>query len=373
MNERLVLAVCAGLIYLAIWGMYRFVRWREYRRLHNTHRKERLRRAGAESRQRGELSSEELIMRGQWEAEHGPLMGPLDLKRREEEPWSVGAALQGAAIVTTGLAIATTIGAARCSTELVSPSQCVPSSNSSSLALWKAPEELAFGLTVIALLTSGIAIWRLSESRAAKAIGGALLLSAPLLSGMKLFTIERFVVEKLISLEIGSRPPPPPVNSPKLERPKPFSFTLTLPPFESGSAEPGNRLRCSLHTLARDLAEDTSIASIVVMGRADRRELRPAARRKYATNWSLAQQRGACVQEVLTKRNVSPAKIMVTTAGPVHISWDPKAVLDQDRAVSIFIHADGDTHPWVSRVSKSGEWSYCDENAMLSPDPCVRQ
>jgi len=128
---------------------------------------------------------------------------------------------------------------------------------------------------------------------------------------------------------------------------QPFSLTLTLPPFESGSAEASEKLLSKIHSLADALVSAKTVSSIVLVGRADKRELKPEVRHKYASNWGLAQQRAVFVQQVLSNMMVPPGKILATTAGPLYTSDStPPALLENDRAVSVYISGYG-TAPLV--------------------------
>src|SRR5262245_34238629 len=116
----LVLAILPGLVYLAIYAVYRSRRRDEYDRYRPEHQKETLRRAEADSyrvsrsytehlaeRERMRLEerlchfeAKEMIRRAKWDADHGPLLPPLELKNREESRWPFNSAMQGAAAVS---------------------------------------------------------------------------------------------------------------------------------------------------------------------------------------------------------------------------------------------------------------------------------
>lgn len=132
----------------------------------------------------------------------------------------------------------------------------------------------------------------------------------------------------------------------------PFAFSLRLPPFESGSAELSPDLSIALSSLAKHLAADKEITSVVVVGRADRQELGAELKRKYATNFHLARQRGANLKQVLGKLGVAPSKITVTSAGPLLTSKDVSGnQIECDRAASVFIAGIGSSHPWTGQIA----------------------
>jgi hypothetical protein len=100
----IILAIIVGMSYLLIWGGYRLRRRHEYHLYRDEHKDERLRRAEADyaiddarlryARHRG-LERDESQRRSKWDALHGPLMAPLQLREREESRWPVGRRFRG--------------------------------------------------------------------------------------------------------------------------------------------------------------------------------------------------------------------------------------------------------------------------------------
>ena len=122
----------------------------------------------------------------------------------------------------------------------------------------------------------------------------------------------------------------------------PFTMSTSLPPFKPGTAETNERLRLTLHDLGGALASTRKISRVVVVGRADRQELTYKGRRKYASNWGLAQQRAAYVEGALVELKVPPDKIIVTTAGPRYTTASESAeLLEQDRMVTVLVSGEG--------------------------------
>jgi hypothetical protein len=227
-------------------------------------------------------------------------------------------------------------------------------------------------LTVLALLAAGSVLLLRSGSFWGKTLGIGLLATAPLISGTKFVLVEKFSPEiKIAWPESKSRPPAD--ERPTAEKlPPQFSFTLTLPPFPQGSNTPDSNLRCVLHTLARDLATDLELSSVVVVGRADKRELKPGSRRKYATNWGLAQQRSACVQQVLVRTGIASSKVLATTAGPLHTHESASAeLLAKDRSATLFVSGNGGQHKWSEGLTQGVDLTKCDDGAVLADVLCM--
>jgi outer membrane protein OmpA-like peptidoglycan-associated protein len=412
-NHPIVLAVIVGMSYFLIWGGYRLTRRRQYRQYHYEHKAERLRRAKADyaiddARLRGAehrgLERDEAHRRAEWDAGHGPLMAPLQLSEREESRWPVGAALQGATAITASLLIAgmiwSRVGHGPAIVEPTTP----PTVVTTSLSAVAVPVSV-FMAAIFAI--SGVVLLCLSPSRG-RQIAGASLLTLSLLSGLKILPIDSIISMEDLTLVRVSRnhspplegyslqtlslavenmvlaqfpwdkvqipaPPLPPVPPVSRVPPPPFFHSITLPPFQSGSAELDNDLRCALCTLARSLAEDEHLSSIIVVGKADRRELRPTARRKYATNWGLAQQRAMCVEKALRAIRVKTENILVITAGPVlTLHSMPATGLNTNRAVTVLIAGSGtkQEHPWTEAFERNKGYRDCNKVTEVPVDLC---
>lgn len=197
-----------------------------------------------------------------------------------------------------------------------------------------------------------------AQSNLGKAAGVALALSAPLLTGMKLLSVDKLLsAHSLFSLHYHGRP-----AQEVAHELAPFSTSVSFPAFPSGTAQPQPALQCAMDTLAAEIARDRDLHLVLVVGRADRQELSLTARGRYATNWGLAQQRGDFFAGVLRSRGLPAAKLIVTTAGPLHTkNAQPNSEWDDDRRVSIFVQGQGSVHSWTEKIGRGGVWSLCDK------------
>jgi hypothetical protein len=400
-DHPILLAVTVGVSYLLIWGIYRLARRYEYHRYDGIHQPEHEVRAKADyaindarvtgdDRHRLELERDEKRRRAKWDAKHGPLMAPMDLSNREESRWPIGTAFQGATAVTVSLLIAGLIWSGPGHRPVPEPEPTVYATPPTGVSV-PASVFIAGILAVAGVVLLCVPSWK-------GRLAGGLCLALSLLSGAKILPVEKiFSLEDITLLSYTRNHSPPPngysfqtlsvavenmvvskfpwgkMVEPRPQPPPPFFHSITLPPFESGSAEPDQHLCCALRTLARHLAEDPHLSSIIVVGRADRRELRPTARRKYATNWGLAQQRAACVERVLRAMHVKPENMLVITAGPLLTSHSmPAAALDPDRTVTLLITGSGSTreHSWVEAIERNaGQWD-CNNAAEVPLELC---
>lgn len=383
-ENPIFLAVVVSVLYLGIWALYRIFRYREHRQLEEAHGKERILRAKFESEklklpkredaERNKAEADEMVRRAEWDVKFGSLISSIDIKNREETRWPVSAALQVATTIFSGLLLSLLIWGSNGRHETpITMSPVAPIAPVVPVA-----PDFAFSyvaLTVMACLGAGLALLLRAKSNAGRAIGIGLLATAPLVSGTKFVLVEKFGFSPHVEITASAKDKPKPEASGQPPAPEPpalFSFTMALPSFPEGSSTPDAKLRCVLHTLARDLAADPELSSIVVVGRADKRELKPLTRRKYASNWGLAQQRSACVQQVLTRTGLTPNKVLATIAGPVHTnSATSDGLLAKDRSVTVFVNGSGTKHSWSEGLSQGVELSRCDDGAILADDLCT--
>ena len=304
------------------------------------------------------------------------------------------AALQGATAITASLLIAGMIWS-RYGHE---PTTVVHTTPPSAVAV---PVSV-FMAAIFAI--SGVVLLCLSPSRG-RQIAGASLFNLSLLSGLKILPIDSIVSMEDLTLVCATWNHSPPLEGYSLQTlslavenvvlaqfpwdkvqipappvplvapvpPPPFFHSIILPPFQSRSAELDNDLRCALCTLARSLAKDEHLSSIIAVGKADRRELRPTARRKDTANWGLAQQRAVCVEKALRAMRVKTENILVITAGPVHTLHSmPATGLNTDRAMTVLIAGSGtkQEHPWTEAFERNEGYRDCDEVAEVPVDLC---
>lgn len=368
-------ALALGLAYLLVWALYRFRRAREHRAYREIHGRERRYRANFDPHVN--LPPEEQLRRAEWDAEYGPLSGPLDLKNREENRWPVGAALQGATTVTMSLLVAALIWTVRTGPQ--SRSQTPPVTTSSEAAFGSSSQAVPSTLTsrpmplppepasaypsvpltlsvAVVMMILGVVTAVAAESKLAKATGATLAVTASLLSGAKLLSVDKILTTKnLFTVHYA-----PSYGEPTSYRPASASFArrIYLPAFPSGSATPRSQLQCATETLGHALAEDPSVSRITVLGAADRQELSSRARQHYASNWALAQQRGRAIQQLLEHAAVSPVRILVLNSGPLRTDASSQE-WEYDRRVSLLIEGNGTPQSWASSISSEGTWSTC--------------
>jgi hypothetical protein len=191
-----------------------------------------------------------------------------------------------------------------------------------------------------------------SKSRLVKATGATMAITASMLSGLKLLSVDKILSSKdLLTIRYS-----PQYSSQPSPAYAPFSLMVGFPSFPSGSADPSQGLACKIKAFAQDISKDPGIFSVVVVGRADRQDLSPRARLRYASNWGLAQQRGICIERILAAY-IAPAKILVNNAGPLFTTdTRPSRAWEPDRAVTIIVQGIGGSHPWTQFI-ENGQWS----------------
>ena len=357
MNHAFTYVYFGGAVYLLIWVAYRINRHREHRKYLEVHGVERIRRAeyAATHKPNTELDPQEIRQRALWDKQYGPLMLPLEIKNREENRWPIGNALQGLATLVTGLLVATLIWDVRSTTAYgdagPAPFDYQDNSPESLASLSSGVQDSVFLLCLV-LMGSGVAFWGLSKTKIGRYVGGSLILLASLLSGLKILNIEKAISIGEITgvklhlpekIEIAQRPA--------------FTVSVRLPPYQTASATPSARMTCAIQKVASALAKNTGLHTVVVIAAADRRELRPEVRREFASNWALAQQRGANIATMLARQVPPGAAILVTNAGPANTSGNiDENRLSQDRTP--LIQASGFGVPSKElQVIESADWN----------------
>jgi flagellar motor protein MotB len=369
-------ALSIGLLYLAIWGAYRWFRGLEHRKYRREHAAEHQRRA-AFGRSDFDLHAEERMRRARWEGELGPLLGALELRNREENRWPLGSALQGAAAVTASILIGLLIWETRASTapqrrsasndgKVIDQGQplgsppAVPSTGGSLVELARPTELAAVLLFCATLIAAGLVMLvRYSDIGAAKTAGWVLLATGSVLSGVKLLSVDKLISAKtLLSIQVTRY-----ADAPKNRSAQAITIVFRLPPFPTGTAVPGAELRCAIEALSRDLAAD-HISSVLIVGRADHRRLRRRVRDTYATNLGLAQQRAEAVAAALIAAGVEHSIVRTSLAGPVLTAVPPlEGGLAADRAATIMVTTSAGDHHWAKKITGAGEWLGCAASA----------
>lgn len=255
-ESALVTAFGVGLAYVAIWAVYRTMRRREHRSYREIHAEERIRRSSFDAD--SGLPEFERRNRAEWDAKHGPLLGPLELRNREENRWPVGIALQGAATVTASVLIGMLIWQARphtsaadhpnvaitdrhpnvgtgTSSDTRGGGEPTPTAQEQQVQLIRPAaggELVAVFMFCTALIGGGIVLLHRPTSSAGSATGIALVATGSLLGGAKLLSVDKLISAKtLLSVQytrVSDRPAT--VFSP-------VTYVIRLPSFTTGSAK----------------------------------------------------------------------------------------------------------------------------------------
>lgn len=207
------------------------------------------------------------------------------------------------------------------------------------------------------VLAAGALFWIQSKSRLGRFVGGALMLVASLFSGLKILNIE-----KLISIDNVNGTLQFIRNAEQSHAKPAYTLTFDLPAFDTASATPGPSMRCALQRIGTALTKNGGLHTIVVVASADRRELRAEAKRVFASNWALAQQRGTSVASDLAWYVPAGVAILVTNSGPANTSG---AVSDDrladDRIARIQISGFGSPTPDLANLALTSWQKECTE------------
>lgn len=364
MEHTFTFALIGGTLYLVVWAGYRLFRHHEHKRLIDIHQIERLERAHYEGERedRHWIDCEELIRRAHWDGRYGPLMSALELKNREETRWPIGNALQGLAALVGGLFVATLVwdsalgvhGARYAedirANEIGSSIQAVEPHSGNSL-------DSVFLLSLV-LVGSGVAFWSLSKVKIGPYIGGSLILTASLLSGLKILNIEKLVsinevtgikIQGEYKREIGQD-----------QRRPVYTVTIPLPPFPTASTTPTPLMLCALRKIGAELPQADGIFSVNILAGADKRELKSKTKMQFSSNWALAQQRGAVVQRVVAPHLPTGAALLVSNSGPQNTGIDADAgLLEIDRAPTLQLTGFGVPLEAIARFQKVSWTTEC--------------
>lgn len=338
------------LLYLLVWVVYRLVVRRRYQRYLDLHREEYLRRVRYEHADPPEEPDHrELLRRGQWDAEHGPLLPPMEIKAREERHWPVGSAFQGIfALIIGTLVPLFLINRTDTGTPPPSPAPVPPG-----VGTWSPDSISVVVLLTLTFLVSGSLLLVLTKLRSTKALGGALILLATAPSAFTFLKVENLIsLKPTINLD-GS------ISISKLDQPEFHRVSIVLPPFDSGTADPDPTIRCAVNAVVEAMFEAQSRPHVLITGKADRVELKPATKAKYATNWGLAQQRAAAVFELLSKAGVEDDHLFLSNAGPIHTSLEDSSRLFLDRSITLTIQTVGQPSKRLIELSNVADWSTC--------------
>ena len=356
MNHTFTLVLAGGLVYLFVWCGYRMFRHAEHARYLSLHTQERLLRVKFDVKNPGSAPNpQEQLRRAEWDVEHGPLMYPLEIKNREENRWPIGNALQGLAALVTGLFVAALIWDFRAGPD-GGGNRIIPAGGPAASTAGMAPSsglDSVFLLSLVLVASGGI-FWRLSNTRAGRYTGGALILTASLLSGLKILNVEKLVaINEAVGIHL---PPPAGSGGADTRQHDSYSLSIPMPPFASASAAPTPLMLCALRRVSAEVTTMQGLFSVVVVARADRQELKPAMRKLYSSNWALAQQRGIAIEKLLAPGLPPGASVQVANSGPINTSGpaDPD-LMELDRSPSLQFSGFG-AAPEALRVLQRIEW-----------------
>lgn len=228
----------------------------------------------------------------------------------------------------------------------------------------------------------GFIVFLTAKSSTAQVAGAVTVMTASLLAGLKLLSVEKvFESKNLLSVQyspyVGS-PSESPGGTPARAW---VPIAVHLPPFDSGAAEPDKPLREAIESLATELASDKGVISVTIVGRADRRELLPCLQSRFGTNWALAQRRADSVRQIFEKASIQGEEIIAVAAGPVlteGLNGDIESQLEDDRSVTVYVSRDvtATAKPWLDTAKNNGgEWplpnDFDEKKAPPAPDPCA--
>ena len=360
---RLMLVAIA--IYAAVWLLFRAITARTLlaRRV-KTHQKEWQRRIAARTAiehapnfdARAKLEPDENIAILKWEADHGALRSTHDLKEEWRRTWSFVHMFQGALATAGTVLIATVVFGSRGSQQAVNLTGIERRLQAIEQRLpddWGTPPPapiLWTGGFFALCLAAGVAFYAFSKNDLGKAAGMAIALTGTAFSGAKLLGVEKmFDVDKIVSIEwaprgAGTDKVPPPVAAPH-----PTSAAVRFEAFPDGKVEPPADLQCAARAFASFLRADPDVINVTVVGRADRRELRNPLRKRFGTNWALAQQRAGVIERLFAEAAFAPDRVNTVAAGPLLTDGYEKAQdMERDREITVYVNLVGDPRgrPW---------------------------
>jgi outer membrane protein OmpA-like peptidoglycan-associated protein len=190
-----------------------------------------------------------------------------------------------------------------------------------------------FGLS--AVFGAG-AIFLFWKKRPVAATATALLSLA--VNGATLVKMDKFVdkLELGLTQNVQEESHPPPIADPQ-PPPAPETFALiatdTIGPFAPGRADLNNVQKARIASLRDNVALRATITFAVVVGHVDRRALKPATAKEYASNQGLALQRALAVRNILGDQLAA-----ITTLGGPSKTRMPvtEPDLESDRRVEVF-------------------------------------
>jgi hypothetical protein len=333
----------SGFIYFVIWLVARMHRHRKYRNLREIHSAERIRRASLHSRVKVTRSrvqlgnSAETLRIAEWEAKYGVLADDLDLVKREETYWTTGSAIQGASAVGTAVLVAFLVwGSGRYSSEVTDPIKSVSAQMTLESAI-VSYFQIALPFFVIAGIFGAILLS--VSKRVAGKIGGLILMLGGISAAGKItFDVKELSLFKIdkpkVSVSIRDNKELNGNNATDQDiRTYADAVYIVIPAFPDASHLPTAPILCVLKTTSSILTTySSSIYEVAVITSADRRELLPAPKRIYASNWGLARQRAETLQSELVRSGIPQSLISLNSVGPKETSTDVKeAQLSLDR------------------------------------------
>lgn len=206
---------------------------------------------------------------------------------------------------------------------------------------------------VAIIAVSGVWLLLRSSYPAGRFTGGLILAVMSLFSGAKIIGIDKLISVDNISLvfNVPRRPLVPP------DRVR-YSYGFQLSAFDSASTKINEKIACELKELEQILKQSDGLNTVNIVAGADRRELRPNAKREFSSNWALAQQRTISIASELKKFLPQGTSIIVSNAGPSHTAGVvSENMLDQDRAPRIELSGFGDLPKSLSALPFGSSWA----------------
>lgn len=361
MEHTFKYAVIGGILYLIVWMIYRLFRHDEHKKLIKIHRDERLKRAHHEyNNNQNKLDLEELIRRAEWDSTYGHLMSTIEIKNREESRWPVGNAIQGLASFVSGIFVATLIwdSFSGISNNAIISQQTVESRSTNTAHDFLPINyfDSVFPLSLV-LIISGVIFWKLSNKYIGRFIGGSLILTASVLSGLKILNIEELIsIKEITGIKLQTESI---IND---NNPTIYSLSISVPAFPTASTTPTPQMLCAIKKVGTELSIKNGVFLVNVLGGADKRELTPKTKAIFSSNWALAQQRGIAVQQILAPYIPVGVGLQVSNYGPKNTTLNSDtSLLELDRVPSIQLTGVGippENITKLQNISWSSECNY---------------
>jgi hypothetical protein len=273
-------------------------------------------------------------------AKNGLLSDVLSLQSRQESYWTLGSAVQGASAVGTGILVALLAWGPRNFRDKpdgIGSDFPVSFFNKLDSYFVQHAEFVYFGFALIAL--SGVFAILYFKNRWIKGLG-ALLIACGFLSTAKLnLAVNEISFLKDLKLDVNAS-----IKASIKEQldsnvtvldPTTFRiYEIPLPPFATASDEVTKSQKCGIAWVGQILKNAPEVHEIAIQSSADRRELLPAVKKKFASNFGLSRKRAESVVTLLISLGIPKTKLVILNVGPKNTEDSSSSIaLEKDRIV----------------------------------------